>query len=226
MVLWSCFYVSNRLRKGGTTVAPRRAVGTCSQFAAPTVPAACPRTRPSRSLSSGTLWRRRQWGTSRRPAFSTVSLPHSLVSFVVSRRTLTFLTWVSAPPRSLRSAQALRQAALLCQLRHPQQGGEEPLLRGQERPNPTSSLQACCEYLYAAGLHTFGLTSNFMSCVVSSRLELQGLPPRPCEAEFEDEHLKNKVDFTEIWLYLSSFTSNLSSYRLSGSFWRCPNVNL
>lgn len=48
---------------------------------------------------------------------------------------------------SLRPAQALREAALLCQLRHPQQGGEEPLLRGQERPHPTTQVQTCCEYL-------------------------------------------------------------------------------
>lgn len=68
------WHVFNRPRKGGITVAPRRAVGTCSPSAAPTVPAACPRTRPSRSLSSGTSWRLRQWGTSPRPASSTVSV--------------------------------------------------------------------------------------------------------------------------------------------------------
>ncbi len=44
------------------------------------------------------------------------------------------------------SAQALREAALLCQLRHPQQSGEEPLLWGQERPHPTTQIQAHCEY--------------------------------------------------------------------------------
>lgn len=37
--------------------------------------------------------------------------------------------------------------------------------------------------------------SNLMSCVVSSRLERQGLLPRPCEGQFaDDEHLKNKVE--------------------------------
>ncbi|KAK3519152.1 hypothetical protein QTP70_018832 [Hemibagrus guttatus] len=49
--------VSPRPRKGGTTVVPRRAVATFSPSAVPTVPVACPKTRPSRSLSSGTLSR-------------------------------------------------------------------------------------------------------------------------------------------------------------------------
>lgn len=47
---------------------------------------------------------------------------------------------------SLRSAQALCEAALLCQLCHPQQGGEEPLLRGQEGPYPSTQVQARCKY--------------------------------------------------------------------------------
>lgn len=61
-----------RLRREGITDVPRRAVGTCSPSAAPTAPAVFQRTKPSRSLSSGTSWRRRPWGTSQRPASLTV----------------------------------------------------------------------------------------------------------------------------------------------------------
>ncbi|TRY80168.1 hypothetical protein DNTS_003406 [Danionella cerebrum] len=39
-----------------------------SPSAAPTVPVACPKTRPSRSLSSETLWRLLPLGTSLKPA--------------------------------------------------------------------------------------------------------------------------------------------------------------
>lgn len=70
-----------RPRKGGITVVPRRAVGMCSPSAALTAPAVSPRTRPSRSLSSGTSWRQRPWETSQRPVSSTVSLPQHLLRF-------------------------------------------------------------------------------------------------------------------------------------------------
>lgn len=52
----------------------------------------------------------------------------------------------SPPLCSVCPAQALCEAALLCQLCHPQQGSEEPLLWGQERPYPTTQIQARCEY--------------------------------------------------------------------------------
>lgn len=71
MHLW---HVCDRPRRGGITVVLRRAVGMCSPSAAQTVPVVFPRTRPSRSLSSGTSWRQRQWETSQRPVSLTVSV--------------------------------------------------------------------------------------------------------------------------------------------------------
>ncbi|CAM5168772.1 unnamed protein product, partial [Eretmochelys imbricata] len=100
-------------RRGGTTGVPRRAVGTSSPSAAPTVPAACPRTRPSRSSSSEHCGGRRGPGHLR-----------------------------SQRLRFVRAAQAVREAALLRQLRHPQQGGEEPFPGGPEGPYPSTQVQA------------------------------------------------------------------------------------
>ncbi|CAM4602393.1 unnamed protein product [Lepidochelys kempii] len=44
--------------------------------------------------------------------------------------------------RFVRAAQAVREAALLRQLRHPQQGGEEPFPGGPEGPYPSTQVQA------------------------------------------------------------------------------------
>ena len=150
-----CVVLFYRLRKGGITVVLRRAVGMCSPSAAPTVPAVSPRTKPSRSLSSGTSWRLQPWETSQRPVSSTVSGICPLFWHNPKRRLSIFVfTWqhvlISTSPVcrlcSLCFAQALCEAALLCQLCHPQQGGEEPLLWGQERPNPSTPIQARCKY--------------------------------------------------------------------------------
>lgn len=66
-------FLIDRLRREGTTDVLRRAVVMSSPSAAPTVPAVFPRTRPSRSLSSGTLWRPPLWGTSPKLVCLTVS---------------------------------------------------------------------------------------------------------------------------------------------------------
>lgn len=110
----------DRPRKGGITVVPRRAVAMCSPSAAPTVPVVSPRTRPSRSLWSGTLWRQRLWETSRRPVSLTVGsqhLPHGLPQPSSHVNVLVNLCPLCC---SVCAAQALREAALLCQLCHPQ----------------------------------------------------------------------------------------------------------
>lgn len=110
-----------RPRKGGITVVPRRAVGMCSPSAALTAPVVSPRTRPSRSLSSGTSWRQQPWETSQRPVSSMVSEFASTFTVVWSRWPV--LIHAFSPlysPNSLWSTQALCEAALLCQLCDPQ----------------------------------------------------------------------------------------------------------
>ena len=57
----------SRRRRGETVVAPRRAAATRSQSAAPTVLGVCPRTKQSRSLSSGISWKLLQCVTSQTP---------------------------------------------------------------------------------------------------------------------------------------------------------------
>lgn len=70
---WTSHPPLPRLRREGITAVPRRVVDMSSPSAALTVPGVCLRTRPSRSLSSGTLWRLLRWGTSQRPVCSMVS---------------------------------------------------------------------------------------------------------------------------------------------------------
>lgn len=87
---WTSHPPLPRLRREGITAVPRRVVDMSSPSAALTVPGVCLRTRPSRSLSSGTLSRLLRWGTSQRPACLTVSscwmmLPNLQIS--------TFLCW-------------------------------------------------------------------------------------------------------------------------------------
>ncbi|KAK6321360.1 hypothetical protein J4Q44_G00083360 [Coregonus suidteri] len=63
----------SRLRRDGTAVVPRRAVGMCSPYAAQTMLAVCPRS--SKSLSSGTSWRLLPSGISEASVFESYVLP-------------------------------------------------------------------------------------------------------------------------------------------------------
>lgn len=93
------------------------------------------------------------------------------------------------PPRSppsLRPAQAVREAALLRQLRHPQQGGTEPLARGPQGSDPPATLQTCCRYRggwggCAGGSLPTPPTLADALLLPPCRALPPGHPPSPCE---------------------------------------------
>lgn len=91
-------------------------------------------------------------------------------------------------PRSLCLAQAVREAALLRQLCHPQQSGAEPLTGGPQGPDPPAPLQTGCMYLgggeeaEAGGLHPPSPDLADASPSLSPHRVLPpGPPPSPCE---------------------------------------------